>query len=857
LDSASPDPEAQARLRERLKDMRGRVSHLVGQIAKDIPELTVHDITHLDALWETASLVAGPEYPLNPAEGFVLGAAFLLHDSAMCIAAYPGGLKQIKELPQWNDAIAYHLRATNQLTSADSIQNPPPELTRAALADVLREVHAQRASDLPHAEWPTPDGRREMLIQDSTLLATYGEIIGAIAASHWWPINDLVKLPPRVNAGEGIPGEWHINPRKIACLLRVADAAHIDHRRAPRFLQALVQPTGVSAVHWDFQRRLGKPSVERNSLLYTGNPFDIENADAWWLCYDMLGMIDDELRGVRGFMDTHDIEPLLISGVKGAKSPEAVAVHIPTRRWRPVNTELRVSDVPALVKLLGGERLYGNDSMVPIRELIQNAADAIRARRLLEDLNLAVGRVLIQHRKDSEGRDWIDVEDDGIGMSAAVLTGSLLDFGKSFWESAAMRREFPGLQSKGIKAVGRFGIGFFSVFMLGDEVTVTSRRHDAAANDTRTLDFRKGLRMRPILREPLPAELLSSPGTRVSVRLRVPVDQPNGLLYGGSTGGKVHLNDLALLVARHAPAVDVTVCIRTGEQMQKAVAANDWLISEPAELLRRTASETPEADRTTPYASLRELKEPTTGEQYGRACVFPATYYWRPFEGVVTVGGFFATRLQNIAGILLGEPRTVARNSALPTVPASILRNWATEQAGLIAASKLSGEQKLRAAQIIMVLGGLATDLPIVCRNDEYLTAEQLVKLLRAEVEVEVYMGDELDYDEDDDVRPKDFSADLVVSESLVFVPDRQPSILDLGSTKWPQCIPELYLLDRPKNCEEAFHLALKHAWAGDPEYDEDSRKVGTVHHEKIFRQVRIYTVPVDVSTYLKDIDQT
>ena len=73
-------------------EFRKRVSLLVAQIHKDMPSLTVHDITHIDALWWTASEIAGPDYPLNPAEAFVLGGAFLLHDAAHCMAAYPGGI---------------------------------------------------------------------------------------------------------------------------------------------------------------------------------------------------------------------------------------------------------------------------------------------------------------------------------------------------------------------------------------------------------------------------------------------------------------------------------------------------------------------------------------------------------------------------------------------------------------------------------------------------------------------------------------------------------------------------------------------------------------------------------------------
>ena len=68
---------------------RSKVEQLVSRIAVDMPGMTVHDITHLDALWETASLVAEGAVTVNPPEAFVLGASILLHDSAMSLARLP------------------------------------------------------------------------------------------------------------------------------------------------------------------------------------------------------------------------------------------------------------------------------------------------------------------------------------------------------------------------------------------------------------------------------------------------------------------------------------------------------------------------------------------------------------------------------------------------------------------------------------------------------------------------------------------------------------------------------------------------------------------------------------------------
>src|SRR5262249_9230063 len=77
-----------------------------------------------------------------------------------------------------------------------------------------------------------------------------------------------------------------------------------------------------------------------------------------------------------------------------------------------------------------------------------------------------------------------------------------------------------GLASKRFRAVGRFGIGFFSVFMLGQNVQVTTRRFSRAyadGSDQWFLEFEAGLDERPTLSQPHSSSLLKKHGTRVSV----------------------------------------------------------------------------------------------------------------------------------------------------------------------------------------------------------------------------------------------------------------------------------------------------------------------------------------------------
>ena len=68
------------RIRSALLSFRERAAMLAQEISRDLPDYTVHDITHIDALWFLADLIGGERYELTPTEAFVLGGAFLVHD---------------------------------------------------------------------------------------------------------------------------------------------------------------------------------------------------------------------------------------------------------------------------------------------------------------------------------------------------------------------------------------------------------------------------------------------------------------------------------------------------------------------------------------------------------------------------------------------------------------------------------------------------------------------------------------------------------------------------------------------------------------------------------------------------------
>ena len=258
-----PHQRARERLRTALLNMRNHAAELVTLIPKDCKDLTVHDVSHLDALWEMADIISGSEFDLNPAEAFVFGASVLIHDSGMSVASYPGGLDDIKKTTQWRDAAFSACRRAGIEPTDALAQNPPSELLPSILFFVLRALHAKHAEDLVFTTWPLPGtGETVRLLEDLQLRTSYGRTIGRIAHSHHWNIERVVQqLRNSVGAATDLPQEWKVDEIKVACLLRCADAAHIDHRRAPSMLYALLNPKEPASVHWNFQNKLNKPTI--------------------------------------------------------------------------------------------------------------------------------------------------------------------------------------------------------------------------------------------------------------------------------------------------------------------------------------------------------------------------------------------------------------------------------------------------------------------------------------------------------------------------------------------------------------------------------------------------------------------
>ncbi|BDV35045.1 molecular chaperone HtpG [Methylocystis iwaonis] len=178
------------------------------------------------------------------------------------------------------------------------------------------------------------------------------------------------------------------------------------------------------------------------------------------------------------------------------------------------------ADVAQLLELMT-HSVY-SEREVFLRELISNAADACEKLRYesLSDERLAAeaGAPLVTIALDKEKRQ-LTVADNGVGMSHDELISALGAIANSGTRAFLDKLGQEGA-GEGASLIGRFGVGFYSVFMVADLVEVATRR---AGDDQAWLWSSQGKGTYSIA--PLALDDAPKVGARVTLHLNAESDE--------------------------------------------------------------------------------------------------------------------------------------------------------------------------------------------------------------------------------------------------------------------------------------------------------------------------------------------
>ena len=174
-----------------------------------------------------------------------------------------------------------------------------------------------------------------------------------------------------------------------------------------------------------------------------------------------------------------------------------------------------------LLDLLVGHTIY-NDPTVAVRELLQNAIDAVRYQHYLDQKSLRPNQSAseigdVEVKWNSDNRELI-IEDHGSGMNLDIITFNLMRVGASFYNTPKFHSEFADFTP-----ISRFGIGVLTCFIVSDNIEITTSQEEAGYR----------IRMTSVQSDYLIKKLdVGSPvlrgiephGTRVKLELRKSID---------------------------------------------------------------------------------------------------------------------------------------------------------------------------------------------------------------------------------------------------------------------------------------------------------------------------------------------
>jgi hypothetical protein len=139
--------------------------------------------------------------------------------------------------------------------------------------------------------------------------------------------------------------------------------------------------------------------------------------------------------------------------------------------------------------------------------------------------------------------DHLSVRDNGVGMTAEILTDYLLGIASDYWQLDLFAHDYP-VAAKTFRPVGRFGIGFLSVFMVSERVDVETERLGGG---------RLRLRIQNVGRRGSLREEAATGNVGTTIRLTL------------KPGMATAFDELDTVVRRHAPMLEVPLLVRNGD----------------------------------------------------------------------------------------------------------------------------------------------------------------------------------------------------------------------------------------------------------------------------------------------------
>ena len=307
------------------------------------------------------------------------------------------------------------------------------------------------------------------------------------------------------------------NMQFIGALLRLTDILDFDFERTPRVLfdslglkHKSLPGSEVSLSEWEKHLSVQQLEIREAEIVAKvkcRHPA-IEAA-----IRQFCAIIEEEIRTTLSVIRRNQQD--IIDRYR-FRIPSNVRPEIRSNGYKFLDVSLTLNE-SAVMSLLMGTSLY-RTPYAAIRELIQNAVDACQVCQALRP-DLKFTQIEIVHEVDGDGRAWICVRDNGIGMDEYVLKSFFFKVGRSYYNSSDFDKLFRTAEAVKPSLTSRFGVGFLACFMLADLVEIETSSVPLRQHETHSAGLRVSIERLGALA--YVQELSSrSHGTTVKLRLR-------------------------------------------------------------------------------------------------------------------------------------------------------------------------------------------------------------------------------------------------------------------------------------------------------------------------------------------------
>lgn len=415
-------------------------------IIKIFQTYTLHDETHIcNVMTKMLELLGDLKSELTRDECAILVMAACCHDIGMSVTD-----EEINYLSGCPDCMQIYLDQNPSDYSAaykDGL-NKAPNITMEILQHYIRANHHVRVKEqLQLIEWPEVLGCSIGVDELSAVCQSHGE--DAETISHLQNFSHELDL--------------HL----CAVLLRLSDILDFDATRAPEALYRHINLAQLDGVENDKSRmEWQKHQASRSFVLAQDGSHTLRyraecsNIRVEQAIISYLNWVDSELtqcgKQIR-YMDTRWRSLIL---------PGKVMRQITARGYLSGEYKLTL-DQDRVLNLLIGRELYV-DTAIFVRELIQNAIDAVRTRKKMDKQLPHAWKPQINIRTwvDEEGFYWFRIEDNGIGMTEKTIQEYFLKVGHSYYNSTQFQADKIRCNvDPDYTPISRFGIGLLSCFM--------------------------------------------------------------------------------------------------------------------------------------------------------------------------------------------------------------------------------------------------------------------------------------------------------------------------------------------------------------------------------------------------------